>query len=151
MDGLPMDERGAGASLGAFSPPLSGFGGARQSVRLTALAARLGACLALIGVALVLAAPVAQAADPPGVPAIRPAPRALPPQRMTPRPPLAAPRIAPNPALGLGRSVNRPTFRGPNCRASCGSRCQMVACGDLNVSQCASVRQRCRMACNSRC
>lgn len=115
------------------------------------LGTRWPAVLCLFAMSVTLAAPVADAADP-IVPGIRPAPRALPPLKIPPRPaPGVIPKRIPPGGIGLGPGIVRPTFRGANCRASCGSQCQMVTCSGLNVSQCASIRQQCRMACISRC
>ena len=119
----------------------------------TELTRRFG-LLSLLGVrvaALTLIAPLAHAVEP-VVPGIRPAPRGVAPQKIPPRPtPGVIPKRIPPGGIGIGPTIVRPGTAGPNCRASCGSRCQMVSCSGLNVSQCASARQRCRAACSSRC
>ncbi|WP_291173107.1 hypothetical protein [Hyphomicrobium sp.] len=110
------------------------------------------AVLGLLAMGTALAAPLAYAVEPPIVPGIRPAPRGVAPQRIPPRPaPGVIPKRIPPGGIGLGPSVVRPGTIGPNCRSSCGSRCQMVTCSGLNVSQCAAARQRCRMSCTTRC
>jgi hypothetical protein len=83
-------------------------------------------------------------------PRVMPAPRLSPAPRVTPTPRLA-PNNVPSPRFGPGPGIVRPNTYGPNCRSSCGSRCQMISCSGLNTSQCLSVRQRCRMSCSSRC
>lgn len=122
----------------------------KQKTQLTVRTAFL-AMVGVLAAAMTLAAPLANAVEP-VVPGIRPAPRGVAPQRLPTRPsPLPAPkRIAPG-GIGIGPTIVRPGTTGPNCRASCGSRCQMVSCDGLNVSQCVSARQRCRMTCTSRC
>jgi len=81
--------------------------------------------------------------------------RAVPPPRVLPAPKVPRVTPVPNPALvprfGPGPGITRPNTYGPNCRSSCGSRCQMISCAGLNVSQCLSVRQQCRTSCSSRC
>jgi hypothetical protein len=123
-------------------------------LRLVLATALLLATLAAAGQPRVHAAePFRPAVRDPIVPGIRPAPRMPAPPRILTQPsPLPAPkRIAPG-GIGLGRpGIVRPVTPGPNCRSSCGSRCQMVSCSGLSVSQCASVRQRCRASCTSGC
>jgi len=121
-----------------------------QKTRLTVRMGRL-AMLGLLAIVTVLAVPVAHAVEP-VVPGIRPSPRGVAPQRIPPRPnPAVIPKRIPPGGIGLGPTIVRPGTSGPNCRASCGSRCQMVTCSGLSVSQCTAARQRCRMACTTRC
>lgn len=114
-----------------------------------------GAVVAMVGLlAGALAVGSASAADvaEPIVPGIRADPRPVPSPRVVPRPqPIPVPKVAPAPRFGPGPAVVRPGVTGPTCRSSCASRCQMISCSGLNVSQCASVRQQCRVSCTSRC
>lgn len=120
------------------------------------LAPLAGAVLVMVGL---VAAPSAvnlgawsAARAEPIVPGIRPNPRPIPTPRITPRaPPAIIQRQAPGPRFGPNPGIVRPNMAGPNCRSSCGSRCQMVSCSGLNVSQCASARQRCRVSCSTHC
>jgi hypothetical protein len=51
-------------------------------------------------------------------------------------------------------SVGSPSYRAPyaNCRSSCATSCyNTTPCSDMNVAQCTSARQRCRLTCNSTC
>ena len=130
----------------------------RQKSRLTTIwkahIARLLAAMCLALMVTTLGTPQVFAIDPPGVQPIRPAPRPTPTPtpRVTPRSLVApVPKVAPGPRFGLTPGLVRPRVYGPNCIGSCGSRCQMVSCSGLNVSQCASVRQQCRISCRTRC
>jgi hypothetical protein len=108
----------------------------------------LGAALAPVALLLTAffslpgPAPRAEAAQPKfqAVPAPRVAPKPAPSLRASP-----TPRIAPN------SGAYRPGVPDASCSSSCGSRCQLIGCGGLNVSQCMSIRQNCRLACRSRC
>ncbi|WP_295558794.1 hypothetical protein [uncultured Hyphomicrobium sp.] len=77
--------------------------------------------------------------------------------------PVPAPRVQPTPRLapdlrtprgsGTGASSDFYSRMGSSsaCRSRCGSSCQTIACSGLNTSQCLSIRQQCRLSCNSRC
>lgn len=114
----------------------------------------VGLGMAALAVLLVMTAAVTAAGvdRTPGVsavpPRIAPAPRRPPTPTITPR--RVTPTV-PSARFGPGPAIVRPNVYGPNCRSNCGARCQMVSCADLNTSQCLSVRQRCRLSCNSRC
>lgn len=94
----------------------------------------------------------------PIVPNVRPQPRPVPAPRITPRQQFApAPRVAPGsgarsaPGPGINPSQMRPQIQGPECINRCGSQCQAVRCPGLDVSECAKVRQQCRLSCRSGC
>ncbi|WP_333793919.1 hypothetical protein [Hyphomicrobium sp.] len=109
--------------------------------------------LAVTAAALTFAGPVAHAVEP-VVPNIRAAPRGVAPPRIPPRPaPGVIPKRIPPGGIGTGPAMVRPSpgARGDLCRSSCASRCQMVSCSGLSVSKCASVRQQCRVSCQTSC
>ena len=155
-------ERTAAVRLAA--DPITGFGAPRQKTgprvcgpcakALVLHAILIVACALMWGVAL--AEPVAaQGVREPVVPGIRPQPRPVPTPRITPRQPFApAPRVAPGPRVpggGANPNLVRPQVQGRDCYARCGSQCQAMSCGGLDVSQCNSARQKCRMNCRSSC
>lgn len=119
-------------------------------------ATAVAACC-LVALAFLLATPeAASAAGPDRKPNINavPTPRTIPPPRLPPTPRVLPRKVeptVPNARFGPGPGVMRPNIYSPNCRSNCGSRCQMISCADLNVSQCLSERQRCRISCSSRC
>lgn len=100
--------------------------------------------LALVATAAIAASPYkrppAIGGPTPGI--ARPGPA----YKMPKPPPMTMPRPMPSPSITTPRAVY-----GPDCRSTCAMQCQRIACGGLNVSQCLSVRQRCRLSCNSSC
>jgi len=114
-------------------------------------------CLVLAGVQAV-PSDAAPRRDRGSAQTIKPLPRAVakplpraPQVRVAPKQRLSPNALDPYRRLQTNPSFTRPNVYGPNCRSSCGSRCQLVSCSGLDTSQCLSVRQRCRMGCSSRC
>lgn len=89
---------------------------------------------------------------PPGAASRTPTMRAMPAPREVQKPRVSpTPRLAPAPGTAVGSGINRPANQDWNCRASCGSQCQLVSCSGRSVTECTVARQQCRVSCTSRC